>query len=361
MAPRPPARSGHPYHMYECIHEQPDCIATILETQTEATIELAKNVAQASRVHLVGIGTSWHASLVGQDMLRTVGGKEATIAWNSHTFIHQLPDLSERDLVIVLSHTGRKEASKAALSIARSRGARVALITGQETEADTTQTDMVLTTSTPERSAAYTMSHSGAITVLAMVAASISENMTDPAWEAIKALPEAMHLAISTDDQSRSLSRLYSDSRWLAFVGGGLNGATAYEAALKINETAYKITTAFETEQFLHGPFVATSNDCLLTIIAPPGPFHSRSAQVCRAAKKVGATVIALAEIGDTHLSDADETIYLPNVASFLTPIVYLAPLQLLAYWIALNENTNPDTFGLDRADHKSAFELYGL
>lgn len=361
MAARPPARSAHPYHMYECIHEQPETIARVIDTQASAATELAGRIEVASRVHVVGIGTSWHAALVSEQLLRTVGERHEARAWNAHAFVHSPPELLAEDVVIVLSHTGRKEISRRALEMARAAGAVTALVTGQDTEADLSLADVVLTSSAPERSAAYTMSHTGAMTVMAMVAASISGTASNGAWDAIRALPDAVAKAIATDDATKSLAKAYERARWLAFAGGGTNAATAYEAALKVNEAAYRITTGFELEQFLHGPFVATTEGCLVTLIAPPGPFNARAAQLARAARATGASVTALVQAGDTGFDTVDHVIGLPEVADFLTPIVYLAPLQLLTYWLALESGTNPDTFRLDQPEHRAAYDLYGL
>ncbi len=365
MAPRPPARSAHPFHMYECIGEQPDATARVIDTQASAASELAGRIETAARVHVVGIGTSWHAALVSEHLLRTVGERHEARAWNAHEFVNNAPELLGEDVVIVLSHTGRKAISRQALELAHAAGAATALLTCDDTEADLSQVDIVLTTGGPERSAAYTVSHTSAMTAMALVAASISgtASASSPggAMDAITALPDAMSAALTTDDKAKALAERFVNSRWLAFAGGGHNAATAYEAALKINEAAYLVTTGFELEQFLHGPFVATTSGCLVTVIAPPGPYHARAAQVARAAKATGADVMALVQTGDGDFRTADATLELPSVENFLTPIVYLPPLQLFTYWLARECGTNPDTFRLDQSEHKAAFDLYGL
>jgi glucosamine--fructose-6-phosphate aminotransferase (isomerizing) len=361
MAKRPPARSAHPYHMYECIAEQPEAIARVIDTQASAAAELAARIEAAARVHVVGIGTSWHASLVSEHMLRAVGERHDARAWNAHEFVEHPPELLGEDVVIVLSHTGRKAISRKALQLAHEAGATTALVTCDDTEADVAQTDLVLKTGGPDRSAAYTMSHTSAMTAMALVAASISGTESTGAMDAIKALPEAVAAAIGTDDQTRELAKRYAGSRWLAFAGGGHNAATAYEAALKINEAAYLVTTGFELEQFLHGPFVATTSGCLVTVIAPPGPYHARAVQLASAAKATGAMAMALVETDDSDFGAADETIELPSVADFLTPIVYLPPLQLFTYWLAMESGPNPDTFRMDQPEHQAAYDFYGL
>ncbi|MEE9593491.1 MAG: SIS domain-containing protein, partial [Thermoplasmata archaeon] len=118
------------------------------------------------------------------------------------------------------------------------------------------------------------------------------------------------------------------------------------------------ITTAFQVEQFLHGPFVATSSGCLATFIAPPGPGYQRALEVARAVKETGAQVVALVQDGDNEMASvADRHLSLPSVTEFLTPIAYLVPLQLFTYWLALERGCNPDTFRLDDPKHAAALK----
>ncbi len=346
--------------MYECIREQPSAIARVIDTQSLAAAELAARIETAARVHIVGIGTSWHAALVSEHLLRAVGERHDARAWNAHEFVSNPPELLSEDVVVVLSHTGRKAISRRALELAHGAGAVTALVTCDDTVADLSLVDIVLTTGGPDRSATYTVSHTSAITAMALVAASISGTSSDGALDAIRALPDVISVALATDDQAQALAKRFVNSRWLAFTGGGPNAATAYEAALKINEAAYLVTTGFEMEQFLHGPFVATTTGCLVTLIAPPGPYHARAVQVARAAEATGAHVAALVQTGDGEFGSADATLELPVAADFLTPIVYLPPLQLFTYWLAQECGTNPDTFRRDQPEHAAAYDLYG-
>ena len=77
MAKRPPPREKHPYYMHDCIQDQPEAIAQILSSQGSAANEVADLASRARRVHVCGIGTSWHASLVGEHLFRSVGLSEA--------------------------------------------------------------------------------------------------------------------------------------------------------------------------------------------------------------------------------------------------------------------------------------------
>ena len=128
MVTRPPWRDGHPYHMHDCIHDQPSAIAQILESQGLAADELAARASRARRIHLCGIGTSWHAALVGEHLFRAVGLAE-TRAWNAFEFASYPPPLMGEDLVIVMAHSGAKRYPAQALSLAKRAGASTAIVT----------------------------------------------------------------------------------------------------------------------------------------------------------------------------------------------------------------------------------------
>ena len=355
----PPPRSAHPYYMYDCIQDQPEVIAQVLDSQAGAAKELAGRIASRSRVHVVGIGTSWHASLVGEYLLRELGHRSDARAWNSFEFAASPPPLDGEDVVIVMSHRGTKRASREALTAAKRAGAATALVTGQDSDAEVGQADVVLYTSYQDKSSAFTISHVAAMTALAMVAVELGGGTEA---SALAELPDVVGKALQLEPQVQEMARRYADRRWYAFAGWGPNASTAYEVALKINEAAYSITTAFQLEQFLHGPFVATEAGCLVTLITPPGFGYERAVSIARAVKETGADVAALVQEGDSGMTAvADLSLALPPVPEFLTPMVYLAPLQLLTYWLALEAGQNPDTFRLNDPKHRAARTHYSL
>ena len=282
MARRPPRRESHPYHMHDCIHDQPNEIARILDSQYAAADELARLASGARRVHVCGIGTSWHAALVGEHLLRTAGLVD-TRAWHSFEFTSYSPPLSEDDLVIVMAHSGTKHYSGEALSLAKESGASTALVTCLTSEARLDQADVVLRTTYRDRSAAFTISHTGAMTALALTASRISGGR----WleKELSGLSEIVATALKTENAVKSLAEKVRDYGWYCFAGWGPNASSAYEAALKINEAAYDVTSAFQLEQFLHGPFVATDARGFVTLIAPPGPGYSRAVDIGKAVK----------------------------------------------------------------------------
>ena len=359
MAKRPAPREGHPYYMHDCIQDQPEAIAQILKSQGSVADDLARLASRARRIYISGIGTSWHAALVGEHLFRSVGLSEA-MAWHSFEFASYPPPLSDKDLVIVMAHSGTKHYSGEALALAKASGASTALVTCQTSEARLDEADVVVRTTYRDRSSAFTISHTGAMTALAMIA-SRAEGGGGLGRE-LDGVPDAVASALGTEGEVKELVGKVRDFGWYCFAGWGPNASTAYEVALKINEAAYDVTTAFQLEQFLHGPYVATGPKCSVTLISPPGPGYDRSVEIGKAVKATGAGLTALVSEGDEGMaSAADNVVRLPGVVEALSPIVYLAPLQLFTYWLALERGRNPDTFRLDDPTHLAAREHYSL
>ena len=359
MATRPPPRQGHPYHMHDCIHDQPEAIAGVLESQVHAAEEVAAMASKARRTYVCGIGTSWHAALVGEHLFRSVGHHDAH-AWHSFEFASYPPPLSGEDLVIVMAHSGTKHYSAEALSMAKESGAMTAILTCQTSEARLELADVVLKTTYRDRSSAFTVSHTGAMTALALIASRLPGG--EETGRELAGLPDKLASALQREAEVMELVAQVREFGWYCFAGWGPNASTAYEAALKINEATYDVTTAFQLEQFLHGPFVATGPRCSVTLVSPPGPGYARSLEIGRAVKATGGGLAALVAEGDEEMSAlSDHAVALPSVSEALSPIVYVAPLQLFTYWLALDRGRNPDTFRLDDPTHQAAREHYSL
>ena len=162
-------RTGHPYHMHDAIMQQPESIDRVIAEEGENVSAVADLVRRSSRVHVIGIGTSWHAALIGEHLLRTVGNREDARAWNSFEFYTRPPSLGDEDAIIVLSHRGTKTYSARSLEHAHEAGAKTALLTGIGSDARRELANAVVETSLPDPSSAFTVSHTAAITALTML------------------------------------------------------------------------------------------------------------------------------------------------------------------------------------------------
>ena len=347
-------RSAHPYLMYEQIRSQPDAIAAVLDRERERCAELAEWLRSLRRIYIVGIGTSWHAALVGAGILRS--GPEA-FAVNSFEFCTDTPPIGGDDAAIILSHRGTKQSSYDALDVARECGALTIAVTSTEPGPRITASDALIHTIPPETSAAYTVSYTTALAVLAMLDAALADEPN-----AVDDLPDLAQRTLDLEAGVQAIAQRHAERRRFVFAGWGSERATAYEAALKIKETSRANCEGFQLEQLLHGPFCELDADALLTIIASDAPDRGRASDVARAAKALGASVWAICHGQANSLSDAGaDVLRLPSAPQRLQPILSVIPLQLFTYHLALARGTNPDLFQLDDPAQAAAFEHYSL
>ncbi|MDP6452065.1 MAG: SIS domain-containing protein, partial [SAR202 cluster bacterium] len=316
MTTPPPMRSAHPYFMHEAIHGQPDAISRMLAEEHDSINALAEVASNADRIHIVGIGTSWHASLVGEYLLTSVGGREDARAWNSFEFCSRPPTLGETDLVIVMSHRGTKMYSAQALELAKQSGAATAIVTGIGSAANTDLADAVVRTTISDPSSAFTISHIGAMTALAMLAAQLGDSPEGTILNnELSRLPDLVSEALRSEDAVKEWAAETSGVQRHYFTGWGPNSATAYEVSLKMKEANYTTTEGLHLEQYLHGPFVSTDEGCQVTFVAPPATGKDRVVDLMGATRAVGARTAAIVQAGDeTRSLLVDTAVSVPAV-----------------------------------------------
>ncbi|MBI3007446.1 MAG: SIS domain-containing protein [candidate division NC10 bacterium] len=350
----PPPRPGHPYYMHDAIYAQPGAIRSVLRRNAGILKTVAAQLKTADRILLSGIGTSWHACLVGELLLAQIGGLGHRVrAFHSFEFRNYWSDPDPKTAVIVVSHRGTKRFSLEALEKAKTGGGIGVAITGVGSGEGLEIADYLLRTVRQESSAAHTVSYTTALAILAALAATLGGDEKFAA--ALEAIPDQMAVLLG-QELWEELTARFRDRRCYYFVGGGPNTATAYEAALKMNEANYAATVGMNCEQVLHGPWAAMEAEDLVFLIAPPGPSYERCLALARVASEVGTPVVGIVEEDDSELSAlCAHTVTLPPIPELLSPILSVVPLQLLTYHLALHRETNPDTMRAHQPAHGRA------
>lgn len=169
-------RKRHPFHMYDAILAQPEAFVRAVERNEAAVDGFASASASCGRLFLVGIGTSCHAARAGEHLVRAYGGGLDARAVHSFDFALCGPALSSGDCVVAISHRGSKRYTALALERAREAGCRAALVAGEGVPA--TAVDAVFCMAAQERSAAHTVSYTGAVGVLALLTGRIGRHRT---------------------------------------------------------------------------------------------------------------------------------------------------------------------------------------
>lgn len=346
-------RTQHPFHMYEAIRAQPEAFVEVIATNKRAVGDFAGRMADCERVFVCGIGTSYHAALACGHFMRVYAPGMPAYVWQSFDFALYGPDLTERDCVIAVSHRGSKMYTAQSLTRAREARCTTALITGKGAGVEPGAADAVFHTVEQEKSAAHTVSYTGALAVFAPLAVSVGSRRggtTELANGVLRRdVPEAMRAALGLGEEVAAFARAQAGRRHIWLAGGGPGAITAQEIALKIKETSYLPAEGIQVETMLHGPLQCVEPDDLFVLIAPAGAAQERVMQLAQAVLVIGAPLLLVSDGSPEGLPETAAALWdVPAVPEPFAVLTCIIPLQLLAYHLALARGTNPDSFRLE-------------
>lgn len=243
-------------------------------------------------------------------------------------------------LVIGLSQSGRSTDIVRYVEAARGAGARTVAITNDARSPLAAEAhETLLLHAGIERSVAATKTYTAQLTVLSLLITALAGNRSLLAEH--NRLPRLLARAVGEEDAVRSLSRRLSDVHIV--TARGYNFATAREAALKLKETAHIAAEALSSADLLHGPIAAVGPRFTVVLVAPPGAPRAHLVRVAQRLTAARARIVAVASNGG-FTDTAHTVLHAPRaIPEVLTPHVYIVPLQLLAYWLALARGYDPD------------------
>ncbi len=361
-------RTQHPFYMHDCILIQPEVFANVVKKNEDVIETFATKVASCNRLFLVGIGTSYHAAQIGEYLVRAYDSSLDTYAYQAFDFALYGPQLKSTDCVIAISHRGNKTYTLNSLNHARELGCYTALITGEDSAASSSNisVDTILHTVAQEKSSAHTISYVGALAVLSSLVRHLGYYRTglrilqkDFLYEQI---PRVLQTILKKENEIALLARQHVKRRRFWLVGGGPSAVTAHEAALKIKETSYLQAEGMSIEAMLHGPFQCSGPEDLFILISPAGKAQARVLELVALVKEIGAEQLIFSD-ETSKLSQQDLTgaCIVPAMPEVFTALTCLIPLQLFAYYLALESGTNPDGFRLEDQRFASARKLVQL
>jgi glucosamine--fructose-6-phosphate aminotransferase (isomerizing) len=332
--------------MHDAIYAQPGALRLVARGQSDAIEAAALRLRGLDHVLLTGVGTSWHAALVGELLFARYGGLGLKArAFHAFELASYWSESPGRIGAVVLSHGGTRRYSREALARVKAGGGSGVVITGKGPEAPA-EADWTLRTVDQESSGAHTVSYTAALAILAKLACAAGG--AAEIAHAIDGIPDLLALLLGQESWEELAGR-YGDRRSYWFIGGGPNTATAWEAALKMSEASHARAAGFNCEQFLHGAWAALEREDVVFLIAPPGPSRERCLEAARVAQQIGAPVVALVREDDREIAAlVADTIALPEIDELLSPILTIVPLQLFVYHSAVHRGVNPD---LTRSD----------
>lgn len=352
--PEMAVKQGYPHFMLKEIREQTACLKNTLRLQ-EHYLDLMSTFLDRSReVFLVACGTSYHACLAASYMFSKLAYL-ATYPVIASEFIEQHGKSVNIDsTVLAVSQSGETADTIAAVNAARLRAATILGLTNVIGSTLTRISRVyICQQSGPEIGVAATKTFTSQLSVLAQLAlrlakkrGKISQDEMDYIEAKLKKIPDVVDTVIRTQEEKvRLLARKYKDARLFFFLGRGISTATAYEGRLKLMEIAYVPALAFPAGESKHGPISLIEEGVPVIFICPKDDTRKAILGNIMEMKARGAKIITLIEEGDNEIkSFSDDYVELPKgIPDVLSPIPYVVPLQLFAYYMAVEKGHDPD------------------
>lgn len=351
-------KGGYDYFMMKEIMEQPEVLnKTIQPRLTETDIKLdeisltEEEIKNCGRVHIVACGTAMHAGIVGRYVMEEVARIPVEVDIASE-FRYRNPILNKGELCIIISQSGETADTLAALREAKRQGLKVISIVNVVGSSIARESDDVIYTwAGPEIAVASTKGYTTQISVLYLIAlhfAKVRGTMTEEAYHAavkeLHELPARAEEVLKVDAKMAEVAKKYANRENAFIIGRGLDYAVAMEASLKLKEISYIHSESYAAGELKHGTISLIEDGTLVIAIAMQESLLEKTVSNVKEVKARGAKVLAIAMEGNTAIEDvADDVIYLPKCDSLFTSSYGVLPMQLFAYYVAVERGCDVD------------------
>ncbi|MGD6809476.1 MAG: glutamine--fructose-6-phosphate transaminase (isomerizing) [Candidatus Bathyarchaeia archaeon] len=347
-------KQGYPHFMIKEIHEQPEVLRNTLRLQDHYLDLLSTFLDRANEVFLVACGTSYHACLAASYMFSKLAFLPTYPVYASEFIEQHGKSVNIDSTILAVSQSGETADTIAAVTCAQQRAATILSLTNVIGSTLTRISRVYIGTQAgPEIGVAATKTFTSQLSVLAQLAlrlakkrGKVSQDEIDTLEVQLAKLPELVDTIVKTQEEKiKQIAHKYAGSKVFFFLGRGISTATAFEGRLKLMEIAYIPSIAFPAGESKHGPISLIENGFPVVFVCQKDDTHKTVIGNIMEMKARGAKILAIIEEGDNDIKDlADEYIEVPKgIPSVLSPIPFAIPLQLLAYYTALELGYNPD------------------
>lgn len=353
-------KGGYPHFMLKEIFEQPECLENCMrgrvnvdanKVMLSAVIDYKKQLLNAKRIIIVACGTSWHAGLIGKQIIESFCRIPVEVEYASE-FRYRNPVINSDDVIIAVSQSGETADTLAAVKLAKENGAFVFGICNAigSSIPRATNTGSYIHVG-PEIGVASTKAFTGQVTVLVMLALALAKEkgtITDELYTSVvkelSGIPEKIKKMLELNDRISELSRTFTYAHNFLYLGRGYNYPVALEGALKLKEISYIHAEGYPAAEMKHGPIALIDSDMPVVVVAPHDEMYKKVLSNIQEIKARRGKIIALVSKGDDTISKiADEVIEMPETLECLEPLIASIPLQLLAYHVAVCKGKDVD------------------
>ncbi len=342
-SPEMAEKGGYDHFMIKEINEQDTAIQNTL-TQRENVQQIVDELkGDINRVVFVACGTSYHASLIGKYLIEPLAGIPTEVLLASE-FKYSARTLDEKTLVIFISQSGETADTLKALDIANETSKTLAIVNVVGSSMTRRAQYVIQTQAGPEIGVAATKTYVSQLTAIYLFAGLLSGD--EELLSKLEKVPDYINEILKDCDVIKQLSVKYRYAKDFFYLGRGYAYPTALEGALKLKEITYIHGEGYAAGELKHGPLALIDKGIPVVVLLPPGENLEKTMSNLEEVRARGADVLAIGARKDKEQFTHAKDIFLINddVDEIIAPLVYIVPLQLLSYYVAISkEGVDPD------------------
>ena len=345
-------KGGYPHYMLKEIHEQPYALSQTVRGLDLELKKIHEIMSEAERVFLVAAGTSFHATLVFEYLLAKLANI-ATIPMIASEYPKYSGVIDRSDLVVAVSQSGETVDTLKAVREFKRRGARVIAITNVVGSAITRMSDLILyTRAGPEIGVAATKTFTTQLLVLSALAVNIAgakgileTEEIDKRVSRFSRVADMVNEIINRyEGWAKRIAETIVNKQNMYYLGRGVAVPVAMEGALKMKEIAYIHAEAYPAGESKHGPIALIEEGFPVIFISIEDDLSKLLLGNIEEMRARGAYTIGIVSSEDRDLMEKlHEFVTIPKQPIYIAPILYVAPLQLMAYYTAVKRGYDPD------------------
>ena len=359
------SKGGFDHFMLKEIYDQPNCLRDCMSGRLFADKEHPENnhivlsalreyreqLVNAKHIIIVACGTSWHAGLIGKQLIEKMCRKRVEVAYASE-FRYGDPVIEPEDVVIAISQSGETADTLAAVKLAKEKGALIfGIVNGVGSSiARETNTGIYIHVG-PEIGVASTKAFTGQVTVLTLLALALGHEqgtLDDTIYQQLIGeladIPNKMEVVLKQAPMIKDVSRMFTYAHNFLYLGRGINYPVALEGALKLKEISYIHAEGYPAAEMKHGPIALVDQDMPIVFIATHHKLYEKIISNMQEVKSRNGRILAVVTKGDKQVKAlADNIIEVPATSNALVALLTVVPLQLLAYYVAVDKGLNVD------------------
>jgi len=343
-------KGGFPHFTLKEIYEQPQAIRETLRSSPKEISKLADLLLKSKRFYFVACGTSFHAALVGKYALAKLADYQSEVVISSE--FQESCRVSPGATVLAITQSGETADTLKAVRVAKAAGAKIACLTNVIGSSITRESDVVsYTHAGPEISVVATKTFAAQVSFLLRLAIEVARRrgMVKPTearklQRALEAIPSKVERVLcDTDPHMKKLARNLRKAEHIYLIGRGIGYPTVLEGALKLKEITYIHSEALPAGELKHGTLALIERGTPVLSLIPPGESRKRMIGNVEEIRARGAWILSITDEDADVKIHTDELVTLPRLPELFSPLLYILPLQLLAYHITVIRGQDPD------------------